>query len=88
MLANEPLPQGGAMVVNSSGGGGYGDRFLRDPQAVLDDVIDGYVSLEGAARDYGVAVKELDARALKYVVDEQETALLRSVRSSDEESRS
>jgi N-methylhydantoinase B len=28
----------------------------RDPQAVLDDVRDGLVSIEAAARDYGVAI--------------------------------
>jgi N-methylhydantoinase B len=38
------------------GGGGYGDPFERDPARVLEDVINGYVSIEGAARDYGVVV--------------------------------
>jgi len=28
----------------------------RDPQAVLDDVWDEYVSIEGALRDYGVVI--------------------------------
>ena len=38
------------------GGGGWGDPLLRDPQAVLDDVWDEYVSVEGALRDYGVVI--------------------------------
>ena len=38
------------------GGGGYGDPFMRDPQRVLEDVIDGYVSIESAKQDYGVVV--------------------------------
>ena len=42
--------------LNPPGGGGYGDPLARDPLRVLDDVINGYVSLEAAARDYGVVV--------------------------------
>lgn len=38
------------------GGGGHGDPLLRSPEAVLDDVLNGYVSLEAAARDYGVVI--------------------------------
>jgi N-methylhydantoinase B len=37
------------------GGGGYGDPFERDPERVLDDVLEGYVSEQSARRDYGVA---------------------------------
>lgn len=40
----------------TGGGGGWGDPFERDPQAVVDDVRQGYVSVEGARRDYGVVV--------------------------------
>jgi N-methylhydantoinase B len=39
------------------GGGGIGDPFERDPQAVLDDVLNGYVTCEAAARDYGVVIQ-------------------------------
>jgi N-methylhydantoinase B len=39
------------------GGGGYGDPFQRDPKAVLHDVINGYVSLEAADREYGVVIR-------------------------------
>ncbi|MCX6049249.1 MAG: hydantoinase B/oxoprolinase family protein [Chloroflexi bacterium] len=42
--------------LNPPGGGGYGDPFTRAPARVLDDVVDGYVSLEAAERDYGVVV--------------------------------
>ncbi|MBV9355347.1 MAG: hydantoinase B/oxoprolinase family protein [Chloroflexi bacterium] len=38
------------------GGGGYGDPFTREPAAVLDDVLNGYVSIEAAERDYGVVI--------------------------------
>ena len=38
------------------GGGGWGDPLERDPQKVLDDVLDEYVSVEAARRDYGVVL--------------------------------
>ena len=40
----------------TNGGGGWGNPFERDPARVLRDVADGYVSVEGAWRDYGVAI--------------------------------
>src|SRR5919202_1272436 len=39
------------------GGGGYGEAFERDPNAVLEDVLNGYVSIEAAARDYAVVIR-------------------------------
>lgn len=46
-------------------GGGYGAPFERDPEAVLGDLRDGFVSAEGAGRDYGVEIRAgaLDAEA-------------------------
>ncbi|MBV8408997.1 MAG: hydantoinase B/oxoprolinase family protein [Alphaproteobacteria bacterium] len=57
----------------SPGGGGYGDPRTRDPSSVLRDVRDGIVSVEAAARDYGVAIA-VDGRS----VDEARTAALRA----------
>jgi N-methylhydantoinase B len=37
-------------------GGGYGDPLTRDPSDVLDDVLDGYISIDAARSDYGVVV--------------------------------
>ncbi|CAH1650420.1 hydantoinase B/oxoprolinase family protein [Chelatococcus asaccharovorans] len=37
-------------------GGGYGDPYLRDPQHVLDDVLDAYISEDAARSGYGVAI--------------------------------
>jgi N-methylhydantoinase B len=42
----------------SGGGGGWGDPFLRDPEKVLHDVRDGYVSTASARNDYGVEIDE------------------------------
>jgi N-methylhydantoinase B len=41
----------------TNGGGGFGNPLEREPERVMVDVRDGYVSIEGAARDYGVIVK-------------------------------
>ncbi len=40
----------------NNGGGGFGDPLEREPERVLIDVRDEYVTIEGAARDYGVVV--------------------------------
>ncbi len=45
------------LVNNTGGGGGWGDPFSRDPAAVQRDVRNGFVSIEGAERDYGVAIE-------------------------------
>lgn len=55
----------------TAGGGGHGSPFERDVERVLDDVRDGKVTREGAARDYGVVVTDGDA------VDADATAALR-----------
>jgi N-methylhydantoinase B len=38
------------------GGGGFGDPKRRDPERVASDVLDGLITREDAARDYGVAL--------------------------------
>ena len=37
-------------------GGGGGDPLEREPAAVLDDVLDGYLSAEAELRDYGLVL--------------------------------
>ena len=61
------------MIADTPGGGGWGDPFEREPTLVLRDVMDGVVSVEGARRDYGVAVSD-DGRS----VDVEATARLRA----------
>ena len=60
------------IINNAGGGGGWGDPLERDPQRVLEDVANGFVSLESARRDYGVAI-DTDSMT----VDETATAALR-----------
>jgi len=50
------LQPGDTVTFLSQGGGGYGDPYERDPEAVAADVRRGLVSPEAARRDYGVAV--------------------------------
>ena len=45
---------------------------------MLEDVIDGFVSVEAARDVYGVAVNVVDEDAAAYEVDEEETARLRA----------
>jgi N-methylhydantoinase B len=44
------------MIADTPGGGGWGDPFTRHPKLVLRDVRDEVVSVEAAARDYGVVI--------------------------------
>ena len=62
----------GSYRALSPGGGGYGDPRTREPARVLRDVRDGIVSVDAAARCYGVAIAA-DGRT----VDEARTAELR-----------
>ncbi|TAN20736.1 MAG: hydantoinase B/oxoprolinase family protein [Actinomycetota bacterium] len=55
-LQTRDLAAGTRFAVKTSGGGGYGDPLKRDPESVLADVLDGYVSLDRAAQDYGVII--------------------------------
>jgi N-methylhydantoinase B len=51
-----PLEAGSVVRLQTGGGGGFGHPFDRDPRRVLDDVLDGYVTVDGAKRDYGVVL--------------------------------
>jgi len=53
-----PLPAGTLLRLRTTGGGGWGDPFEREPELVLADVVRGIVSVESAERDYGVVVRD------------------------------
>jgi len=72
-----PMQAGERVMFNYGGVGGWGDPLDRDPQAVLDDVLDEYVSLEGARRDYGVVI-DGSLEDLTLVLDEPATERLRA----------
>jgi len=50
--------QGTVIKSLTGGGGGYGNALERDPQAVREDVIDGFVSPDYARSAYGVALTD------------------------------
>jgi len=52
------MTEGEVLIIRTPGGGGYGDPYKRDPNLVLQDVINGLVSSEAAKRDYGVVIDE------------------------------
>jgi len=66
-------PAGTEVLYMTAGGGGWGDPLEREPERVLRDVIEGYVSAEQARDLYGV-VLTADATA----VDAQATSALRA----------
>lgn len=67
------LQTGDIFVRETGGGGGYGDPLERDPQMVLDDVLDRKVSERSAKEDYGVVLC-----ADGFQIDEAATRELRS----------
>lgn len=59
------LRAGDIIDIETGGGGGYGDPFMRDLELVRRDVREGLVSAEAAAAEYGVIVTsngELDVQ--------------------------
>jgi len=74
VFSNVPCGPGDRFTRPSAGGGGFGDPLERAPDAVKEDVVDGYVSLERARQDYGVVVREVDADMAQYEVDDEATA--------------
>jgi N-methylhydantoinase B len=73
-MVYEAMGSGEILTNCSGGGGGWGDPFKRDPEEVLADARDGYVSIESAQRDYGVVIK-----TETMTVDAEATAKVRFV---------
>jgi N-methylhydantoinase B len=51
-----PLEAGDSVIIETGGGGGYGDPDGRSLDAIALDLKRGYITPEAAARDYGVNV--------------------------------
>ncbi|MEA2330130.1 MAG: hypothetical protein QOH58_268 [Thermoleophilaceae bacterium] len=64
------LRAGDALQITTPSAGGYGDPLARDPQLVLEDVLDGITDAEHAERDYGV-VLDLEAQAVDAAATER-----------------
>lgn len=68
----QSVAAGERLLLHLPGGGGYGNPFRRDPEAVRLDILAGLVSEESAVRDYGVALR------IDRTIDIQKTGMLRS----------
>ena len=83
VVVDERIPGiAGAIVrVINAAGGGWGDPLLRDPELVKRDVRDGYVTIEGAARDYGVVIVGDVTHPEQLAIDDAATKEMRAGRS-------
>lgn len=77
VFSDVPVHKGAKFWRGTAGGGGYGDPLKRDPNKVLLDVEDDYVSVKRAERDYGVVIQVIDEELAEYAVDEAATARTR-----------
>ena len=77
-IANIKLTRGDRVMLCSPGGGGFGPPTERPKESVLEDVLDGYITV-GAARDsYGVQIENAGG---SFVINEDKTAALRAASS-------
>ena len=68
---------GDVFELHSQGGGGFGDPLERAPELVLADVVNGYVTIDGARHDYGVVIDCADST---WRINEAATSLERAHR--------
>lgn len=57
-FSNYKLQKGDLIRFISGGGGGYGDPYERDVDLVLEDVLDGYITVDEARDCYGVVIEK------------------------------
>ena len=57
-VTGHPITAGDRVLMESAGGGGYGDPLHRDPESVRADVAAGYISEIRAHEGYGVVLDE------------------------------
>ena len=70
------------LIYINGGGGGYGPPWEREPELVLDDVLDGWVTPSKATDTYLVALREIEETSLSttFEIDWEETQRLRDLR--------
>ena len=73
------METGDRLVYDFGGGGGWGDPLDRDPESVLEDVWDEYVSVDAARDDYGVVITG-SLEAMTLALDRRATDALRAER--------
>jgi N-methylhydantoinase B len=73
-FGDQQLSHGDLVRIERPGGGGLGNPFNRPAEKVLEDVRQGYVSLECARSCYGVAIESTDCEPF---LNRTETGILR-----------
>jgi N-methylhydantoinase B len=76
LVDGEPVMVGEIVQVRTTGGGGWGDPLIREPELVCQDVVEGRVSPHAAQEAYGVVVSP-GRDADDWQVDLAATAMLR-----------
>jgi N-methylhydantoinase B len=71
-VTNFALKSGDILSMRSGGGGGFGLPSDRDPVCVLEDVIDGYVSIQSARTDYKCPIRR-NGRTGTFEISETKT---------------
>lgn len=71
------IEEGDRVVIDTPGGGGYGDPLARPPEEVLRDVALGYYTIQQAKERFGVAILPPAAPETAYRLDRQATEALR-----------
>ncbi len=71
--------RGDLVRIYTAGGGGWGDPLERDVAMVLDDVLDGFVSVEAARDSYGVVI-DLEAQRADESATEVQRKHIRAAR--------
>ncbi|MDQ0219527.1 hydantoinase B/oxoprolinase family protein [Peribacillus cavernae] len=70
-LTNYKIRKGDLLEIRTPCAGGYGNPFERDPQAVLEDILDDFITKEKAKEDYRVVIRD------DLTIDEEATKQLR-----------
>lgn len=68
-IPNMVVKKGSTIKMKGPCGGGYGNPLERDPEAVYEDYLDGYVKLEQVLDQYGVVLN--DANEINYFKTEE-----------------
>jgi N-methylhydantoinase B len=64
LAQNVEIRPGDRLIYTNGGGGGYGPPFEREPERVLDDVLDGWITPARAQEAYGVVLREITETSL------------------------
>lgn len=79
MFATNVLLKAGDVIdFVSNGGGGYGEPLERELEPILQEVIDGFMTMDKARAVYGVVVQAVNPDVHDYRIDQEATKLVRN----------